>query len=129
MRRRTRRSSDFAWTPNGVTASDAEEGKKLLGFDVFAMHKAASHGDIAHVRQLIAGGADVNLKSLMGRTPLHLAVVQDHAAVVEMLLAAGADRECKTSFGKTPLQLADLHHEKDVARILREAGALEYNNY
>jgi ankyrin repeat protein len=38
----------------------------------------------------------------MGRTPLHLAVVQGKAApgigavLVEMLLAAGAVRDCKT---------------------------------
>lgn len=47
---------------------------------------AADQGDLDTAQRAIANGADVNVRSLDGRTALDLAVKHDHRAIVQLLL-------------------------------------------
>lgn len=51
-----------------------------------ALDQAAMHGNVAYVKQLLAGGVAVCYYPWFSRTPLHNAVFQRHLEVVELLL-------------------------------------------
>jgi hypothetical protein len=53
------------------------------------------------VRLLLEHGADINVQSRSGRTPLHEASYEGALEVVRLLLEHGADVEAKTNSGKT----------------------------
>ncbi|XP_048361691.1 fibronectin type 3 and ankyrin repeat domains protein 1 isoform X1 [Sphaerodactylus townsendi] len=55
---------------------------------------------------LIEAGADVNLKDKDGKTPLMVAVLNNHEEVVQTLLEKGADISVKTEFGKGVMEMA-----------------------
>lgn len=55
-----------------------------------ALHKAVAGGYEAVVEFLIENGADVNLKDVMGRTPLALAQGKGNSVIVELLGERGA---------------------------------------
>jgi ankyrin repeat protein len=61
------------------------------------IHSAAHWGNAKAVRQLIANGANPNLKSRSGDTPLDLACAFGHQEAVPILVAMGG----KTSLGET----------------------------
>ncbi|KAM5295485.1 2-5A-dependent ribonuclease isoform 2-T4 [Glossophaga mutica] len=75
-------------------------------------------------RILLAHGADVNVRGEKGKTPLILAVENDHLNVVEMLLEQehidinDTDRE-----GKTALLWAVELQQKEIAKLLCSKGA------
>ena len=65
--------------------------------------RAAFDGDLATVKRLVAEGADLEARSDLGQTPLHLAIENDNVEVVKFLLESGADPNGLTSGGITPL--------------------------
>jgi ankyrin repeat protein len=72
----------------------------LGGAAAGALHLMAKRGDLVAVRWLLDRGADPNARWPHWNadvTPLHLAVLADHAEVVRQLLAAGADSTIKDS--------------------------------
>jgi ankyrin repeat protein len=52
---------------------------------------AASRGDAAEIRALVARGASVNVRDGYRRTPLHIAAYGGHHQAMRALVAAGAD--------------------------------------
>ncbi|MGA8028634.1 MAG: ankyrin repeat domain-containing protein [Bryobacteraceae bacterium] len=80
--------------------------------------RAATQGDLQHVKELLAAGADVNAGSSSGETPLHNAVYSGNVALVELLLASGADVNAKERSGSTPLHVAAQRGYKEVAEVL-----------
>jgi ankyrin repeat protein len=70
---------------------------------------------------LIAAGADVNAKGLLGMTPLHDAAQNSPKEIVELLIANGADVNAKADDGKTPLDLA-IKRNPETANLLRKHG-------
>ena len=68
---------------------------------------AAMRQDADAVRNLLAGGADVDAARGDGMTGLHWAARHGSIEIARLLLAAGADRETATRLGDhTPLHVA-----------------------
>ena len=68
---------------------------------------AARFGQSQVAELLIAEGADVNAKNVVGQTPLHWAAMAGHKEIIELLIAVGAEVNAKTKRGETPLDLAE----------------------
>jgi ankyrin repeat protein len=89
---------------------------------------AASRGFTAVVEALLNGGAEVNVYSKSGETPLLEAAETGHADVVKILLARHANPNlpsigAKISFGTTPLMSAAMDGNMSVVKLLLDAGA------
>ena len=119
-----------------VTATDA------LGFT--AMHAAARWGKSASIDALLAGGADIEVRTdrrhlangapdpadlvfgevpLAGATPLHIAANQSMTETAEHLVERGAKVNARLPSGGTPLLLAVTFKNPALARFLVEHGA------
>jgi ankyrin repeat protein len=86
--------------------------------------EAAQAKDLAAVRALIKGGADVNAAQGDGMTALHYAAINGDAEMTSMLLYAGANVGAKTRIGGyTPLHLAAQLGHATVIAPLMAAGA------
>jgi hypothetical protein len=69
-----------------------------------ALSDAVFNEDLAAVKKLIAGGANVNeIKPDDGSTPLHTAVFMCNIGIVQALIAAKADVNAKNKKGETPI--------------------------
>jgi len=66
-------------------------------------------GDIEVARVLVEKGADVNLQSLSGYTPLHVAALSGKAELVQFLLEKGANRDLQDHDKLTPAERAAAH--------------------
>ena len=92
-----------------------------------AILKAAKHGDVGVLRQLIASDrALLAARDSDGGTPLHCAAWKGHVEAVRLLLDAGADVHAKSTndhYGDTPLHAAAHGNHKDVVALLIARGA------
>ena len=73
--------------------------------------------------EILPRGADVNVRSENGYTPLMFASIYNHAATVKFLIEAGADPNARNVNGDTPLLLAVRTHDAGVIKALIEGGA------
>ena len=86
------------------------------------IHAAAYEGDLAKMKQLVAGGVDINKRGKKKVTPLHLAASQGnkrHIALAKWLLANGADTSARDYKGKTPLEVANARGNTEIADVIR----------
>jgi hypothetical protein len=88
-----------------------------------ALHAAAQGGREEIVKILLKRGADVNLKSKEGNTPLMAAAFNHHESVVKTLLAAGAEVNTKNQADETALSLAREELQEGIIQLLLQAGA------
>ena len=84
---------------------------------------AATNGDIAAVKSLLARGASPNARSEGGWPAIICS--QDNAAIVKLLLEHGADINVRDEQGNTALKRAKNLGYKDVVELLTKAGARE----
>ena len=80
---------------------------------------AARTGHSGTVRDMIASGANVNVRDEHGNTALIEAARNGHDDVVRTLLASGADVNVKNDEGKTALMLALQGGHDETAQALR----------
>ncbi|XP_017562807.2 BRCA1-associated RING domain protein 1 [Pygocentrus nattereri] len=87
------------------------------------LHLAAIKGDVEATKELLAQGADPNLKDNAGWTPLHEACNLGHLGVVEVLLQQGALLNTPGYENDSPLHDAVRNGHVAVARLLLKHGA------
>lgn len=83
---------------------------------------SASH-DGAEERALLAAGASVDARDLIGRTPLHLAADAGRKGRAEVLLQHGAALDARAEDGFTPLLCAIAAGHTELAEFLLDSGA------
>jgi ankyrin repeat protein len=109
-----------------------------------ALHYAASNGNVAMVKLLLANKANINAKDRFGYTALHIAADNDRKNVIDVLVANHAEVDNifdaaavgdldkmkilvngnpalafeRGDFGITPLHVAAWHDQKEVAKFL-----------
>jgi len=79
--------------------------------------------DFVKVRELLARGANPNVRDEDLRTPLHQAVLGSSVGLVGLLIESGADLNAKDSQGFTPLHFAAQEYLPEIAQILVGRGA------
>ncbi len=88
-----------------------------------ALVAAAQQGDLAAVKQWLAGGVSANATDASGVTPLMMGAFFGHAKVVAALLAAGAKADTASAkSGGTALMAAALNGHTAVVEKLLAAG-------
>lgn len=102
----------------GVVAPDArdEQGHTLLTL-------AASQGQVAALRDVLASGANPDLAGWRGLTPLAVAAWRGHELVVRELIMVGANPSLPAAARQTPLHLAAQMGQVRVMALLLRAGA------
>ncbi|KAF8418071.1 Glycerophosphoryl diester phosphodiesterase family-domain-containing protein [Tirmania nivea] len=115
-----------------ATGSNATTIVKLLvdaGVDVnyqdehgeTALHTAARLGHVECMRNLIAGGADIEVaENSYGWTPIFIAAVEGQLSALEVLVEEGAEVTKLDSSGWTAIEHAALRGHIEVARRLKD---------
>ena len=88
-----------------------------------ALPHAVREGDLVRVKELLAEGADPNVKDGEGWTALMFATIKGHMEVARSLLGAGADVHAKNVKGWTALRFAVSLDDTEAIRLLLESGA------
>ena len=97
---------------------------EAAGLKDTALHQAASTGQSACVRFILACGFAVNTRDTLGATALHTASRSGHQAVIEQLLDSGAAIEAKDASDNTPLRHAMADNASAAACLLVARGAV-----
>eukprot|EP00439_Symbiodinium_sp_Y106_P009862 s6824_g1.t1 len=74
------------------------------------------------VETLLEKGAEVELRDVDERTPLHLAARDGRTQAVSLLLDAGSEVDALDRFGRTPLYYAAQGSHRDVVALLVDRG-------
>lgn len=74
------------------------------------------------VAVMLDAGADVNARTELGFTPLHMAALYAPTAVADLLIEHGADMHATASEGETPLHFAAMAGNSELVRKLLRAG-------
>jgi GA-binding protein transcription factor beta len=92
---------------------------------------AVNEGHVDIVTLLIQRKANIDAKTKMGRTPLHIAVLRGVTGIVKVLSEYGADINCEDDTRATPLHYGAEHGHCDIVEYLLEkkANAGKKNKY
>lgn len=85
--------------------------------------QAAKDNDVATLRALRDGGADLDARDPRGYSPLMLAAYAGHVEALDWLIAEGADPNTTDHAGNTPLMGAAFKGNIAVVERLLAAGA------
>ena len=88
-----------------------------------ALHRAAEHGSVTRIHQLLRDGANLEVRDEEGSTPLIVAVRNEEQEAVDRLLESGAALDARDSIGNTSLHYAAGAGNPDLTARLLEAHA------
>jgi len=71
---------------------------------------------------LLTNGADINIRSSDGRTPLMWAVFRNNVKLIEFLIESGASLEVEDKEGNNPMDIAVIMMNYQAARVLKRHG-------
>uniref|UniRef100_A0A8C6SFM7 Ankyrin repeat protein n=1 Tax=Neogobius melanostomus TaxID=47308 RepID=A0A8C6SFM7_9GOBI len=91
------------------------------------LHIAAKKNQMEIATVLLQYGAETNIQTKQGVTPLHLASQEGH--IVNFLLQNGASVNAKTKNGYTPLHQAAQQGNTHVINVLLQFGSIIKDNY
>lgn len=103
---------------NGLNPNNVFEDKYTL------LLPGTCCGDLKLAKLLIEHGADVNFKSSLGQTALHLATKHNSYDLVKLLVENGANVNIEDSDGKSALYYAQKDGFGDIVNILRPADII-----
>jgi ankyrin repeat protein len=103
----------------GLRLPPSELRKKTL--------EAAASGDLTHIEQYLASGADVNLRDENNDTPLIVSSRNGHAEIVQLLISKGADVKATNNARSTALSAASEGGHAKVVKLLLAAGGADVN--
>ncbi len=103
-------------TKSGISVNELKGGESLL-------HHAAQCSRIDCAQVLINSGADVNIASPEGLTPLHKAMKRDMAKTAQFLIHNGANIDATSSMGRTVLHHAVMLNAIRSLSVLIDSGA------
>jgi ankyrin repeat protein len=109
-------SSPGGFPPSSPSTEERAAASKALGDAAFVC-------DLVLVRDLLALGADPDVRDEDGRTPLFSAVLGGSIGLAGLLLEAGADVNARDSQGFSPLHYAAQEDLPEMARLLIAKGA------
>lgn len=90
-----------------------------------ALFNAIVNGRLATVEALIAAGANVNVRTVNGTTPVMVAASKGYSDIVKVLLDQGSDPDAKKADGVSALAIAEHAGFSRTADILRRAISLK----
>lgn len=88
-----------------------------------ALLSAATAGNLEVVEALVKDGVDIECRDYRGRTPLLLAIWENHYTTSVFLLDHGADVRVQDKFGETPLSTVDTWNNQlftELKRLVHE---------
>ncbi|ORX41752.1 hypothetical protein BCR36DRAFT_172122 [Piromyces finnis] len=84
-----------------------------------ALHESSIMGDLESTKLLVEAGADINITSRDGSTPLTSAIMRGHIEIIQYLLEKpNVDILTPTMFGFTPLISAASKAQSDIVSLL-----------
>ncbi len=90
---------------------------------------AAVMNRVAHLRELLARGANPNVVAAAGNTPLHVAAMRGLRDMAAQLLARGARSDVLDAHGRTPTDWSELNGHTELAAMLAtRAPAIDRKN-
>lgn len=104
------------------TGLEKQQGAKST-HGAAALFNAIVNGRLATVEALISAGANVNIRTVNGTTPLMVAASKGYSDIVKLLLDNGADPRAKKADGVSALAIAEHGGFTRTVDILRRAVA------
>jgi len=108
-----------------ANGADVNEIKSRIGFA--PLHLSAVFGCNDIVKLLLKNGADPNLKTKIGKTPLSIIAgtdeYGDNVSICKLLISKGADVNAKDKHGYTPLMAAGRVGNVSICKLLISKGA------
>ena len=103
----------------------ADANKVVDPFKLTSLHIAAREGNSEAIKHILNYHDNINPIDLIGLTPLHYAIKNEHNSCVTLLLEAGCEVNPtnKNIFSSSPLQFATLNRNAEIVSQLIENGA------